>query len=165
MADRTALHLLRHADAGDPEAWSRPDAERPLSGKGRKQAERLGRFLAAGGFRTDALITSPKVRAAETAELVAAELVVPVIVDERLAEGLDATDLVEILSAAGDPRRPVLVGHDPDFSWIATWLTGAEVTLKKGAMARIDLEGPPGSASGHLRWLLPPDLLDPGKPD
>ncbi len=163
MSDRIALHLLRHADAGDPEAWTRPDAERPLSSKGRRQAERLGRFLAEGGFRTDAMITSPKLRAAQTAELAAAELHVPVQVDERLAGGLDMADLEAILREAGNPSRPVLVGHDPDFSWLATWLTGAEVSLKKGAMARIDFDDQPVAGGGRLRWLLPPDLLDPGR--
>ena len=163
MADRIALHLLRHADAGDPEAWTRPDDERPLSAKGRHQAERLGRFLSGGGFRTDALVTSPKVRAAQTAELVAAEILVPIHVDERLGGGLDMAELEAILRDAGNPSRPVLVGHDPDFSWLATWLTGADVTLKKGAMARIDMDGQPVAGGGRLRWLLPPDLLDPGR--
>ena len=66
------LYLLRHADAGDPMAWQGPDAARPLSGKGERQADRLGRFLAGIGFTPDAIITSPKVRAAQTAEGVAA---------------------------------------------------------------------------------------------
>ena len=65
------LHLLRHADAGDPEAWRGDDAARPLSPKGEAQAERLGAFLAGAGFRTDAVISSPKVRARRTAEIVA----------------------------------------------------------------------------------------------
>jgi phosphohistidine phosphatase len=157
--DRLKLHLLRHADAGDSATWVGDDAERPLSRKGRRQSELLGRFLAAGGFRTDAMITSPLVRAAETAELVAAELVTPVLVDERLGSGCGPDELVAILAEAGDPVRPVLVGHDPDFSELASWLTGAVVDMKKGSMARIDLDGPPGPGSGRLRWLLPPDLL------
>lgn len=157
--DRLKLHLLRHADAGDPDAWTRPDAERPLSKKGRRQAELLGRFLASGGFRTDAVVTSPKARAAETAELVAAELVTPVLIDDRLAVDFGPDELVTILAEAGDPVRPVLVGHDPDFSALASWLTGTEITMKKGAMLRIDLVGPPGPGRGQLRWLLPPDLL------
>jgi phosphohistidine phosphatase len=163
MAARLQLLLLRHADAGDPEAWSRPDAERPLSPKGRTQAERLGRLLAAVDVRPDAVITSPKVRAAETAELVAAELIVPVQLDERLGFGFGPSDLLAILRDAGDPHRPMLVGHDPDFSELASWLTGAEVSLKKGSLARIDLDGPPAPGAGRLRYLLPPDLLDPGR--
>jgi len=157
--DRLKLHLLRHADAGDPAAWTRSDAERPLSNKGRRQAELLGRFLASGGFRTDAVVTSPKARAAETAELVAAELVTPVLVDDRLAVDFGPEELSAILADAGDPIRPVLVGHDPDLSALASWLTGTEITMKKGAMLRIDLVGPPGPGQGQLRWLLPPDLL------
>jgi phosphohistidine phosphatase len=162
MAARLQLLLLRHADAGDPEAWARPDDERPLSAKGRTQAERLGRLLAAVDVRPDAVITSPKVRAGETAELVAAELVVPVLVDERLGFGFGPAELVAILHDAGDPHRPMLVGHDPDFSELASWLTDSVITLKKGALARIDLDGPPAPGAGRLRFLLPPDLLDPG---
>ena len=153
------LHLLRHADAGDPAAWDRPDVERPLSGKGRQQAELLGRFLVGGGFRADAVITSPLVRAAQTAELVAAELVLPVQVDPRLGLAFGPDELLELLADAGEPRRPVLVGHDPDFSELASWLTGTELRMKKGSMARIDVDEAIGPGLGRLRWLLPPDLL------
>ena len=54
------LYLLRHAHAGDPGGWDGPDERRPLSDKGEKQADRLGRFLAGIGFQSDAIITSPK---------------------------------------------------------------------------------------------------------
>ena len=69
--DTTQLYLLRHADAGDPEDWTGDDAERPLSPKGEAQAERLATFLHGTRFRVDALISSPKVRALRTAEIVA----------------------------------------------------------------------------------------------
>ena len=91
------LYFLRHADAGDPMAWTGDDAERPLSDKGRKQADRLGRFLAGLGFAPDAIITSPKVRAAQTAEIVAEHLDVTVAVDDRLAGGLDPGTLDGLL--------------------------------------------------------------------
>ena len=74
LPDMTELYLLRHADAGDPEAWKGDDADRPLSGKGEKQSERLGRFLAGTAFRADVVLTSPKVRALRTAEIVAERL-------------------------------------------------------------------------------------------
>src|SRR5919205_2931793 len=72
-ADRstTQLFMLRHADAGDPEAWTGDDAERPLSPKGEAQAERLATFLHGVRFAADAVISSPKVRARRTAEIVA----------------------------------------------------------------------------------------------
>ena len=91
------LHLIRHADAGDPLAWTRPDAERPLSPKGEKQADRLGRCLAGVDFRPDAIVTSPKVRAAGTAERVAAILGAGVTVDGRLAGGFDLATVEALL--------------------------------------------------------------------
>ena len=154
------LHLLRHAHAGDPMKWHGPDEVRPLSEKGRLQAERLGRFLAEAGFEPDAIVSSPRVRALETARLVAAPLGLPVRVDAALAGPLEIEALETLLSASGDPQRPLLVGHDPDFSQLAADLTGlAELPIRKGALVRIDLMRPMEAGAGLLRWLLPPDLL------
>ncbi len=154
------LYLLRHAHAGDPAKWRGDDSERPLSSKGRDQAERLGRHLAAIGFSTDALIASPRARARETAEIVAERLGVPVRLDERLAAPLSAAVVERILADAGDPVRPVLVGHDPDFSELLALLTGAgAITLRKGALARVDIERPLTLGGGLLGWLLSPELL------
>ena len=78
------LHLLRHAHAGDPMKWSGPDDVRPLSEKGRLQAERLGLLLADAAFEPDAILSSPKLRALDTARLVATPLGMPVVVVEEL---------------------------------------------------------------------------------
>ncbi|HEV7809156.1 MAG TPA: histidine phosphatase family protein [Candidatus Limnocylindrales bacterium] len=159
--ERIALHLLRHADAGDPEAWPGPDADRPLSAKGEAQAERLATFLHGARFTTDALISSPKVRARRTAEIVADGLGAKVVIDDRLAEGVRPSTVDAILRDAGSPARVVLVGHDPDFSEILSMLAGAPgLSMKKGAFARVDVRGGVADGRGTLRWLIPPDLLD-----
>jgi phosphohistidine phosphatase SixA len=81
--------------------------------------------------------------------------------DERLGGGFDATAVDGILADLGGPSRPVLVGHDPDFSELLGWLARAEgLTMKKGAFARVDVQGPVASGQGTLRWLVPPDLLE-----
>ena len=158
----TQLYLLRHADAGDPLAWGGPDERRPLSDKGQKQAERLGRFLTAMGFRPDAILTSPKTRAAQTAEVVAGHLGLSVRVDERLGDELGLAELERLLRDAGDPERTVIVGHDPDFSDLVAALCGTDrVPMRKGAFARIDVGRPIEPGGGTLRWLVPPDLLKP----
>jgi phosphohistidine phosphatase len=162
MADRDTvqLYLLRHAHAGDPQGWTGPDAARPLSAKGEQQAERLGRFLADVGFKPDAVITSPKVRAARTAEIVAEAIGVEVREDERLARGFDLVTVEAILFDAGEPTKPVLVGHDPDFSDVAATLIGApSLAMRKGAFLRIDADRPLVAGSGTLRWLVSSDLL------
>ena len=158
------VHFLRHADAGDPEAWAGDDAVRPLSEKGELQAERLGSFLAEVGFQPDAIISSPKIRARRTAEVVGAALGVGVRVDDRLAGAFEPATVDAILADAGNPDRPVLVGHDPDFSQVLGWLANADgVTMKKGAFARVDVRGAIAEGRGTLRWLIPPDLLDRGR--
>jgi phosphohistidine phosphatase len=139
--------------------WAGPDDARPLSEKGIRQAERLARLLVAARFEADALISSPKLRAIQTAEPVGQALGVEARVDDRLAGGLDLASAAAILADAGNPRRPVLVGHDPDFSWLLSSLVGAEIGMKKGAMARVDVPGGVGEGGGTLRWLITPELL------
>jgi phosphohistidine phosphatase len=154
------LYLLRHADAGDPETWRGDDDVRPLSPKGVRQAERLGRHLAAVGFAPDTILSSPLVRALQTAEIVGRALGVGVVVDERLANHVGLELVERVLHDAGRPRRPVLVGHDPSFSDLVTTLIDARpVPMKKGALARIDVAGELRAGAGVLRWLLPPDLV------
>jgi phosphohistidine phosphatase len=155
------LHLLRHADAGDPEAWTGPDAARPLSDKGRKQSKRLGEHLSAIGFEADAFISSPKIRAAQTAEIAAQPLGAKVSLDDRLAGGLEIDALDAVLADAGDPGRVVIVGHDPEFSELLSELVGTGLEMKKGAFARVEIERPLRAGAGTLRWLLPPDSLKP----
>jgi phosphohistidine phosphatase len=154
------LDLLRHADAGDPEAWEGSDAARPISDKGRKQAKRLGDHLRSIGFETETVITSPKLRAAQTAEIVADRIDMTVSEDERLAGSLDLETVEAILGDAGDSERAMLVGHDPDFSELLSVLCGAAgVSMRKGALARIEIDRPLQAGGGTLRWLLPPDAL------
>jgi phosphohistidine phosphatase len=154
------LYLLRHAHAGDPAAWDGPDSARPLSDKGERQADRLGRYLSSVGFAPDAIITSPKVRAARTAELVALHLAVPVGVDDRLGGDLSLESREALIHDAGDPAKLILVGHDPDFSELVAVLVGAlRIPMRKGTLARLDTDLPLRPAGGILRWLVPPDLV------
>ena len=158
-SDVVEIYLLRHAHAGNPDKWTGDDAERPLSSKGRGQADRLGSFLAERGFKPDAVVTSPKVRAVQTAEVFAAPLKARVETDHRLASALDVDILATVIADAGG-GRVVLVGHDPDFSDLAAALAGIEsLPLKKGTLVRIDVTPPLSESSGLLRWLVPPDLI------
>src|SRR5918994_7504713 len=118
--------MLRHGDAAD----GSPDAERPLTDKGREQARVAGAALARLSVAMDACLTSPKLRAAETARLACAELGVEPQQEPKLAGGpFDAEAL-----AAGLGENVLFVGHDPDFSMAVHSLTGAQVRMKKGGL-------------------------------
>ena len=155
------LYFLRHADAGDSAAWAGDDTDRPLSNEGREQATRLGAYLKALKVKPDVVITSPMVRASDTAKLVGELLGRGITRDGRLAGGLEADGLAALLGELDAGVGTVLlVGHDPDFSSLVSWLAGAPLSLGKGALARIDLPGGSvGPGRGSLRWLLPPDAI------
>jgi phosphohistidine phosphatase len=124
------IYLLRH---GDAEEGSGDDAARKLTRKGERQAEAAGRALAALGAEIDACLTSPKVRAAETARLACQALgLEPEIAAELRSGPFDSTALA---AGRGDV---LLVGHEPDFSGEIGRLTGARVKLRKGGLAIVD---------------------------
>jgi phosphohistidine phosphatase len=122
------IWLLRHGDAAD----GSPDSERPLTEKGQRQARTAGRTLKRLGVEIQACLTSPKVRARETAELCCQELGCEVTVEPALQGG--PFDPREV--AAGFDEV-LLVGHDPDFSMAIHTMTGAQVRLKKGGLAAV----------------------------
>ena len=145
------LWLLRH---GEAEAHGeQPDAERRLTTRGEDQSRAAGRALAALELHFQLALTSPKVRARDTARLACEALAVEPAVHEPLAEGFDADDALEV---AGADDRVLVVGHNPDFVQVVHDLTGARVEMKKGGVAGIRLDG----ARGELIALLQPRQLD-----
>jgi len=137
------IWLLRHGDAED----GSPDAERPLSDKGRAQARAAGAALKALGVEVDACLSSPRVRAADTASLACEALGVEPRLEPKLSGGpFDAEAL-----AAGLGDEVLLVGHDPDMSAAVHGLTGAQVRMRKGGLAGVE--------KGELKVLLRPSEL------
>jgi phosphohistidine phosphatase len=125
------IYLLRHGAAEDGEG--KPDEARELTAKGRRQSESAGRALASLGVQIDACLTSPKVRARETAELACEQLGLKVEEADELRGG--SFDAPQLAAGRGDV---LLVGHEPDFSDEVGRLTGANVKLKKGGLAIVE---------------------------
>ncbi len=136
------LWLLRHAEAVD----GLPDSDRPLSERGIHQAESAGRALARLDVRLDVCLTSPKLRAVQSAQL-ACELlgVTPTVEPALSGEPFDVHSLIAGLEDV------MLVGHDPSFTLLVHDLTGAQARLRKGGLA--------GIAKGELVVLLRPTEL------
>lgn len=125
------IYLLRHAEAEDGEGKS--DEERELTEKGRRQADAAGAALAALGAEIDACLTSPKVRARDTARIACGHL------DLEPEETIDLRggpfDARELADGRGNV---LLVGHEPDMSREILRLTGGEVKLKKSGVAVVE---------------------------
>ena len=136
------LWLLRHAEAED----GLPDDERPLTERGAMQADAVGRALAVLGVHLDACLSSPKLRAVQTAERTCEPLGVPVTIEPALSG--EPFDVRELTAGLGDV---LLVGHDPSFSLLLHDLTGSQARMKKGGLAAI--------SKGELVTLMRPSEL------
>jgi phosphohistidine phosphatase SixA len=123
------LFVVRHAEAAPGE----PDELRPLTDAGRAAARALGNVLAAENL--DAVVSSPLLRARETADAIARAAGLEPATDERLAPGATSDDV----RAVARGERVVVVGHQPDCSEIVLALTGRKVAFAPGAMHEVDL--------------------------
>lgn len=152
------LYLMRHGRAAAAAGMS--DHERPLAPEGVLEIERVAAGLAASGVRFDRILTSPLVRAAQTARIVARAQPVPVAPEElaQLAGGAVPELLFRALSPAPDGARLLLVGHEPDMSGLAGLLLEEPAerapSFAPGSIGRFRVDGLPPSRAGSLVWLL-----------
>jgi phosphohistidine phosphatase len=163
MAGTCSLYLVRHGAAAERgDEWPDDDL-RPLTAKGEEQFTCVARRLAALGVRVDRILTSPLVRARQTAEILARHLPeTPRIVNvPALAPGSAFEDVRAALERAAGHDALALVGHEPCMGEIAARLLGLRHPLefRKGGVCRIDVDGIPPAAPGDLRWFAPPKLL------
>jgi len=154
------LILLRHGKAEDFHADG--DAARELVERGREQSRMAGRFLKSTSWLPDIVLTSPLMRARQTADefCQAAGLPSPVI-QGWLASGMVPDQAIKELAGFIDFKRVAIVGHEPDFSNLIEWLLGTAhggVEVKKGALACLRIHPP--SRQALLKFLIPPKLAD-----
>jgi phosphohistidine phosphatase len=157
------LYLVRHGVAEERgEAWP-DDAKRPLSDEGIARMRKAARGLARLGVSIDVVLTSPLVRARQTAEIVA-DAIHPrpslVTLDSLSPDGSYAAVVADLEKQARKTRL-ALVGHEPGIGELAARLIGSRhaIEFRKGAICRIDLEALPPSGPGHLRWLMTTKIL------
>jgi phosphohistidine phosphatase len=153
------LLFLRHAEAVD---FADSDFDRLLTAKGLDQADRVGKFLVRTGIIPDLLLSSPLVRARQTAEAVSRRLDgKDILVQPWLACGMSPADCMNQLGAFPKQQTVLLVGHEPDFSnAIATLLGTSPGTLhiRKASLTGVETNAlSPGS--GRLEFCLPCRLM------
>ena len=160
------IYLIRHADALPQGADGiKNDEERPLSDLGRKQVANLGRALKKRGVVCDMLLSSPLVRARQTAVQMRTILELSetqMEIRDELAPGGRPKKLARILN--GLPGASVaIVGHQPDLSICAGWILGekeVQIQFEKGGAALIHVDGALAKGTGVLRWLVTPEWTE-----
>ena len=148
------LWFLRHGEAEPHDA--RPDVDRRLTERGEEQSRVAGRALAKLGISFQLVVTSPRIRALDTARLACQELGLDFVVDNALSSAFDLDDALALAHAAGDDKRVLFVGHDPDFTQVVGDLTGGHVEMKKGGVAGVRMRS---QRLGELLVLLRPREL------
>jgi len=159
----TVVLLVRHgrAEVGD----GKPDFERELTADGLAELTASCGGLATSGVHVDAVVTSPLLRARQTAAVLARELgggVEPALAGE-LEPGAQADEVVAVLARLGPGRRIAVVAHAPDLTSVVAALVAPggprTVSFAPGSVACVEFEGAPALGKGKLRWARSPGDL------
>lgn len=145
------LYILRHASAGSRRRNPLLDRKRGLDKEGKQQCLLIGAYLNAMGVSFDAILSSPLKRSLQTASLVATEIGFEqkIAVDPSLEPAGRFLDFESMLAKHAGQENVLVVGHNPNLAQFAGALIGqrgarANLRLRKGALARIDLGRRPG---------------------
>jgi phosphohistidine phosphatase len=158
------LFLLRHGLAVEREEFDfASDHLRPLTPKGKRQLNKISAAMRVSELRFHVILSSPLVRARQTAKIVAADLKLreQLVFADELKPGGDLKKLVSrILGLKKIPENILLVGHEPDLSELISLLVTGKVgtgfALKKGGLAKLEIENLRAGKCAALAWLLTP---------
>lgn len=159
------IYLLRHGIATEKGKGSPGDALRPLVPQGIKETRAVARGMKRLGIEPDLILSSPLVRARETAAIVAKILGTPGRPEcsDHLAPGGSFSGLVGDLQARKGVTDVLLVGHEPFLgSLIGYWTAGSKysfVTLKKAGLCKLEAESVGEGRCAVMKWLLTPGQL------
>ncbi len=156
------IYLLRHGIAADAKP-GQPDAERALTDEGREKLRRVLKRAREAGVTLDAVLSSPYVRAMETARIAKDTLGYEGEIERvnELVPERSPYDAWEVIRAHKADDAILLAGHEPLMSSLAAFLLGCpalEVDFKKGALLRLDSERFGAQPHCLLKWMLTPAL-------
>lgn len=160
---RMYIYFLRHASAGTKKsAIPEQDERRPLDAKGIAQSKQVGKLLSTLGVQPEAFISSPLLRAVQTAELVAGQLKPEpsITIDDALRPDASYEQFQDLIQHYVKRKTIVVTGHNPNESEFLSYLISGGtiknvVELKKGTIAKIEYNG--GRATLH--WCVTPKLI------
>lgn len=155
------LYLLRHGIAEN----GSPDAGRKLTDRGKEKSAAVARMARRAGVEPSLIVSSPYVRAVETAEIVAAEMgyAAPIVRFESLVPHGTPEGVWNDIADHRSESAILLAGHEPLLSILMAWLLASpalRVEMKKSTLVRIDVDSFRGTPRGILRWMIVPRLVE-----
>lgn len=160
------LLIVRHAIAMDREEYAktgRPDSDRPLTDTGRRRMRKNARGLQRISPHPDLIGTSPWLRAADTARVIAETLGVERMETvEEMTPDHHPRELAQWLNGKVDIGSVIVVGHEPHLGEVVTWLmggSGSNVEFKKGGACLLKIDGKVDAGTAILQWHLAPAQL------
>lgn len=160
------LILIRHAEAVDAGSENAPtDFDRYLTPSGLATAAKLAEVLKGQGIQLDAILSSPLVRAVQTAEpLLELATIRQILICEDLASGFGKPKKVAARLNEMEANTVALVGHRPDMDQFVAWLIGAGskgIKMAKGTAAKVNTHGEVREGGGTLSWFITPEFYFP----
>jgi phosphohistidine phosphatase len=157
------IYILRHGIAVERGTRGyKKDSDRPLTKEGEEKMLEIAKTLLEMDLKFDLILSSPLVRAQQTAAIVADELGEEVTYSDFLSPGADARELIAELNDE-KPQQVLLVGHEPDLSQLISLLISgggnAAIELKKGGLCKLTSEKLTFGQCATLNWLLTPKQL------
>ena len=154
------LYFFRHGHAEDADGPEFDDFARRLTDKGVERTQAAARALVKLDVKPARLYSSPRVRARQTADILAKGLGVTVAVREEVGFGFNPEYIGPLIADVGADDEVMFVGHEPDLSiTVSKLVNGGEIVMKKGGMARVDLFSR-APLRGALVWVIPPRVFD-----
>lgn len=159
------VYLLRHGIAVDRIGGAiRSDFDRPLTEEGRSETLSVAMGLKRLGVFPDLIVSSPLVRAKQTATIVheAFGLKKPLEICDGLCPGSSASDVYKFLRNHLPFQEVFLVGHEPDMGRLAATMLWAgpelDIPFKKSGVCRVDIVDLPPTSPGTLKWFVTPKI-------
>ena len=150
------LYFLRHGEAED---LAPTDHGRELTERGKERVAKSAQVLKRLGIAPKVIYSSPRIRAKQTAEIIAEALGMEIIITEDVNFGFNTSNLKSLIKKLSTSDEVMFVGHNPDMSQVVHKMTGASVGMKKGGLARVDVVNDKAQR-GDLVWLIAPKVFD-----
>jgi phosphohistidine phosphatase len=153
------LYFVRHGEAEDISA-SISDHERKLTAKGIERIQTAAEVISRLHIQPTHIYASPRVRAEQTAEIIAKALGKKVEVNDAVNFNFNLSTVETLMTGLNNDDELMFVGHEPSMSKVVGELTGGNVAMKKGGIARVDAVIPTSPLRGQLIWLIAPKIFD-----